>query len=124
MNFIMGEKTGENLMKILGGWAIFLTFFVLYLLTIRLILVWFPQFSGYLILVNFALVSLGVVILAGVIFCWADDLDECRWVADIALILARPFVFYLGAVACCLYAFAFMVEAVLLLLDLDRDGQF
>ena len=102
-------------MKILTGWAIFWTFLGLYLLAIRLILIWLAQFSGYPILLNLALVSLVVVILAGGLFCWADDLDERKRVADIALLFARPFVFYLGAVGCCLYAVAFVVGAILLL---------
>jgi hypothetical protein len=120
----MGHKTRGKLMKILAGWAIFWTFLGLYLLAIRLILIWLAQFPTYPILLNLALVSLVVVILAGLIFCWADELDERRWVADVALLFARPFVFYLGAVGCCLYAvseamppglIAFVVGAVLLL---------
>lgn len=102
-------------MKILAGWAIFWAFLSLYLLAIRFILIWLAQFSAYPILLNSALVSLVVVILAGGLFCWADDLDERRWMADIALVFARPFVFYLGALACCLYAVAFVVGAILLL---------
>ncbi|MCT7957251.1 hypothetical protein [Laspinema palackyanum] len=102
-------------MKILTGWAIFGTFLGLYLLAIRFILGWLAQFSGYPILLNLTLVSLVVVILAGGLFCWTDDLDERRGVADIAVVFARPFVFYLGAVGCCLYAIAFVVGAILLL---------
>ncbi|HEY9835367.1 MAG TPA: hypothetical protein V6D27_00505, partial [Vampirovibrionales bacterium] len=71
-------------MKMLGGWGIFWTFLALYLLTVRFILIWLAQFPSYPILLNLALISLGVVILAGIMFCWADELDERRWVADIA----------------------------------------
>lgn len=102
-------------MKILGGWTIFWTFLTLYLWAIRLILIWLAQFPAYPILFNLALVSLVVVMIAGVLFWWSDDLDERSGVADIALVLARPFMLYLSAVAGCLYAIALMVGAVLLL---------
>lgn len=101
--------------SILAGGLIVAVFLSFYLSLLRLILIWLAQFSGYPILLNLAFISLVVVILAGVIFCWADDLDERKRVADIALVFARPFVFYLGAVGCCLYAVAFVVGAVLLL---------
>lgn len=101
--------------SLLTGGLIVAVFLSFYLSLVRLLLVWLAQFSSYPILLNLALVSLVVVILAGAIFCWADDLDERRQVADIALVFARPFVFYLGAVGCCLYAIAWVVGAVLLL---------
>lgn len=101
--------------SLLPGGLIVAIFLIFYISLVHLILVWLAQFSGYPILLNLALVSLGVVILAGIMFCWADELDERQWVADIALVFARPFVFYLGAVGFCLYAIAFVVGAVLLL---------
>ncbi len=63
-------------MKILAGWAIFWTFLGLYLLAIRFILIWLAQFSGYPILLNLALVSLVVVILAA----WSGRTKPLRFV--------------------------------------------
>ncbi|MCT7984975.1 hypothetical protein NG796_17015 [Laspinema sp. A4] len=101
--------------SLLAGGLIVAVFLSFYLFLLRLILVWLAQFAGYPFFLNLALVSLVVVILAGGLFCWADDLDERKRVADIAVLFARPFVFYLGAVGCCLYAIAWVVGAVLLL---------
>lgn len=111
-------------MKTKLGIAILIIFASLYLALLGLILGWLSQFVWYPFWVKSVGVSLSAIAVAAGLFLWSDERDERQWAAEVSWALARPFVLYLSAIGCCLYALGCVVVAPFLVSSLVLSERF